>query len=233
NSHAGEIPLNDEMSAWLAQHHLNIGSILTADDVIAHGVLYDDVNHYGGFDNSAANVDTNNGITGDIAKPFVELGQTIQSVTGNAFKRDALSDVLPIVQAVMLFFVILFAALIHIFGRYRLGTCISLSFIIFGLIFTNYLWLILDYLENALISSSVTPLSLTSFGEHGVIENFMTMMYFAAPMMLMSLMSITGIKLGSAFNDMMSGSQSQSSNVAKSGEAAIKDVGKGIGGMFK
>jgi hypothetical protein len=221
------------MSAWLANHHLNIGSDLTADDVISHGVLYDDVNHYGGFDNSAADVDTNNGISGDIAKPFVELGQTIQSITGNAFKRDAISDVLPIVQAVMLFFVILFAALIHIFGRYRLGTCISLSFIIFGLIFSNYLWLILDYLENALINSSVTPLSLTSFGEHGVIENFMTMMYFAAPMMLMSLMSITGIKLGSAFNQMMMDSRGQADSVAKSGESATRDVAKTTVSLMK
>lgn len=233
NNHAGEIPLNDEMSAWLANHHLNIGSDLTADDVIAHGVLYDDVNHYGGFDNSAADVDTNNGISGDIAKPFVELGQTIQSMTGNAFKRDAISDVLPIVQAVMLFFVILFAALIHIFGRYRLGTCISLSFIIFGLIFSNYLWLILDYLENALINSSVTPLSLTSFGEHGTIENFMTIMYFAAPMMLMSLMSITGIKLGSAFNQMMMDSRGQADSVAKSGESATRDVAKTTVSLMK
>jgi hypothetical protein len=224
NSHAGNMPLSDEVDSWLSKYNLNFGSDLTSDDVISHGVLYDNASNTSGFNSTSNTVDTNEGISGAIAKPFVQLGQSFESISGTAFKRDALSDILPIVQAVLFFFVLLFMPLIHLFGRFRVGIIVSMSFILFGLIFMNYIWEILGYLENALIDSTSTPISLTQFGEHGTIENYLTLMYFAAPMLLMSLMSIAGIKVGMAFNQIMSGAQNQADSVARQGQYAVKEV---------
>jgi len=56
---------------------------------------------YAGFASNDASVDTNNhGVENGIASPLLHIGQVIKQHTSNAFDRQALSDILPILQAV-------------------------------------------------------------------------------------------------------------------------------------
>lgn len=230
NDHAGTLPLSDQVDAYLAKHKMNFGSDLTEEDVIAHGVLYDNPNNTSGFGSSAsASVDTNSGGIATLYKPLVQAGQVLHNGWGNGFQRDALSDVLPIFQAFLMFLTILFACLIQIFGRYRAGVVLALSFMFFGLIFLDYIWAVLGYLENALINSTTTPLNLSAFGEHATLENLMTALYFGAPMFFLSLMGITGVKIGSAVNEMMRSGSDQGTGIAKEGESMTKGAIKIVG----
>lgn len=233
NQHAGVMPLSDQVSAYLTKRHMDFGSDLTADDVIAHGALYDNASNTSGFGGSAsAETDTNSGV-GSLYKPFVQIGQEIHNLGGNSFQRDALSDVLPIFQAVVMFLTIIFACLIQLFGRYRPGVIMALSFILFGLIFIDYIWLIINYLEDALINSTTTPLNFTSFGEHATIENLLTALYFGAPIFFMSLMGIAGVKIGNAVNQMMDKGNGQSTSMAAQGENSAIGAAKIVGALIE
>lgn len=219
NSHSGAAHLSDEFDAWIGKRKANWGSDLTADDIIAHGVLY---NNTSGFSPS-----TEGNESGYHA--LTQAGQEFHNWFGNGFERDALANMLPIAQAVTFFLLIVFSCLLAIFGRYRPGVIMAIAFLFFGLIFLDYIWLLLKYLDNALLTSTSTEINITNFGDHATISNFMTGMYFFAPVFFMSLMGITGIKIGSAFNAAMSKGEAQNEQVAKSGTGAAKSVAGAIG----
>jgi len=203
NPHMGGISSTlGELKVWLAKKFSHYGADVTAEDVMTRSILYDSDADYAGFASNDASVDTNNNNREQaIVSPLLHVGQAIKKYTGNAFDRQALSDILPILQAVAFFFLIVFMPLVQIFGRYRLGVCISLSFIILSLIFVNYIWVLLNYFETAIINSTTNPYTGHLMGQHAALSNFITTMYIAGPLLLFTIMSIAGVKVGAAMND--------------------------------
>ena len=216
NPHLGELPVSDRVSAWINERHGNTHPGVTPNDIIARGILYDSRGNYGGF-RLGTSVNTNAGVTGAMAKGFVDIGQTLESITGNSFKRDALSETLPIIQAIAMFLLVLFMPFIQIFGRYRLGICMSLSFLLFGLIFINYIWAMINYLQTALDNSTYDPTLGSYMSEEAPLNNFISILYFGAPLFFMTLMGITGIRIGSAVDNMLDTGSEYSDKVGKDG----------------
>ncbi len=226
NPHLGALPLSDQVQNWLREAHITLGNSTTSDDIIARGLLYDTKGDYGGFTTGQASVDTDSGVSGAMAKPFVELGQTLHQFTQNSFKRAALSQILPIIQALAIFFLLVFSPLIQIFGRYRLGVSISLCFMLMSLIFLNYIWALLGYLQTGLDNSLLDPTTGDLLGQNSTLNNFMTVMYFAAPALYMTLMGAAGIKIGAAFNGFMGDGASFATQAGNEGSGTIGAVTK-------
>jgi len=220
NSHLGELPLSDRFESWVSAHHLNLGSSVTADDIIARAVLYDSKGDYGGFATNNATVDTDSGLSGSIAQSFVGFGQTMKEYFNTPLQRDGLATILPIMQAIVFFFVLVFMPLILIFGNYRLSVCFSMAFIIFTLIFCNFLWFLLDFLQNALLSSLFDPYSGNYLGQHSSLVNFLNIMFIGVVVLLMGLMSMAGIKIGAGLERTVLDAGNASSDVAASGKEA-------------
>lgn len=232
-----QMPITDQVNLWITKKTqntpYNTGSTVTANDVVARSVLYDNNDNYGGFTTEQASVDTDSGLAGALAKPFIELGQTIKAGSETPFKRDALSDVLPIVQAITMFLLLLFMPLIQIFGRYRLGVCISLSFVLLSLIFLNYIWAMLGFLDEALTNSTFNPFSGGWQVQHATLHNFMSILYFAAPGFFMMLMTLAGIKIGSSIDAMLGGSAGFAKEVGKTGQDGLGMVTSAVTKLIK
>lgn len=230
NSYLDQMPVSDQVSLWITKKiqntPYNVGSDVTANDVITRGILYNTDQNFGGFTTEQADVNTDSGISGAMAKPFMVLGQTMKEFTDTPFKRDALSDTLPIMQSVTLFLVILFMPLIQIFGRYKLSVCVSLCFILLSLIFLNYVWAMLNFFESALTDSTFNPFSGGWSLQHATLTNFMTALYIGAPLLFLGLMTMAGIKIGAGINTMIQNSAGFADGAAQSGKEAVsKTVG--------
>ena len=224
NPHYQKPSTSTQVNAWVHQVHLPFTSKMTPDDIMARGVLYNSKWNYGGFTADKAHVDISGNSSearSQVSEVLIWLGQTTKRFLKTPLDREALSDVLPIAQAVILFLVLLFMPFVLIFGGYRMNVVMGLAFVLFAIIFLNYIWYAINYLENSLLDAVSDPMFGNLDTQHATIINLMTGLYCAAPIFFLSLMSIAGVKVGNALSNAISSAGMESSNVS-AGAAKIQ-----------
>jgi hypothetical protein len=174
------------------------------------------------------------------------LGELADSlgVIGHEFtyypKLYLLINALPIIQALLLLGIYALLALVIHFSSYRLHFIITGSAIIFAITFWSYLWQVVAYLDNSLIAalyptdpSAIIPswheLIQGGGGAEATFVHFIIgTLYIVLPLLFLTLMSWTGLKVSSAIMGAVSDMQAPGNVAGSMGASMASKVGKMI-----
>lgn len=208
--HLGEASFYARTQAFLNRFKLPYAKKMDADDIIAKTLLeHRNIENPGNF--SDLIYTGSNGTQKAMARAMVDFTGSVKSALSNPVEREGMIQGLPLYQAMGYFFIPFFAPFILILGRYRFSVCFSLASLLFVLTFFSYIWLKVSMFEQSLIAA---------YGNNGYMKTFhnlMTGIYLAAPVFLMTIMSITGVKLGGAIDKMFSQGGEESTKSGKAG----------------
>jgi hypothetical protein len=235
NSHLGSISLLTEVNTWLAKAktYSSSGSEVTAEDVMAHGLLYDKGSE-SGFGrlytgSLESSLYTGSGEERDWASTAVtsgmaQAGQGVDAVF-NTVKRAEIEQEVPILQAVLMAICLALGPVMLILGGYRLQVIFSYYFILASLIAITFIEKLIHYLELSLHESM--SYGVYALENSAMLYNVFTNLYLYAPMIYFMLMSISGVQAGSALRDFFDTSTTgKGSAFAKN--AAAKAIGTAL-----
>jgi hypothetical protein len=204
NAHLSALPLTDRVVSWLHEIHAPFTSSDTADDIVARGALYD------ASSLQDTHINTGGGLLTHIANIGVTIGQLKNNLITAPMDQAKAQDLLPIVQAILIFLILMFYPFIMIAGNYNLKVLSGLIFLLFSLIFTTAIWHALTTLQD-MINNSMSYVNFQNPEEKPVFNNFFTTLYYVVPLFFNSLIAGTGVLLGDKLNQ-MSGKISATSN---------------------
>ena len=177
----------------------------------------------------------NNNTTGDYVSRFIgaPVGVAYESLSFYP-KLHLLINALPVIQGSLLFALYAFLALAIPFSSYRIGFCVTVSVIIFSVIFCSYLWQLVQWFDNYLIQAlypklgDITGLGiLNSIGGKTTNEIFVEMiigaLYIVLPFLWMTVMGWIGFQTGSFITGALS---SMSAAANRAGDRAANIVNK-------
>ncbi len=116
-------------------------------------------------------------------------------------KMYVLIEALPLVQAYLLMACFVFLAVALPACRYRFGTVLSLSFVIFSIIFWSYIWQLAGYVDTAMIKA-LDPLGGFQLinqdygGTKVLTEMVAVLMYVVLPLFWTMFMGWAGVQVG-------------------------------------
>lgn len=240
NPHLGETSISTRLSAWWAgiKTHLTQGQSITSDDIIAHALLKNYADN-GGFGASDSGEFDFNGLPHDklyqtaAPQPFMS-GSTLTNLfaeggqgwadLGNKTKRRELAREIPIMQGVLLAFLLMIGPLVLVLGQFRLSVFAPYCFLLCSTIFVGFIEHFLQYLESSLHAS-------LQYGSYSLMEapyiyNVFTFLYQFAPMIFLGVMGLAGFGVGSyvdkAIGSTVSGEGGNMANKAlKAGAGAV------------
>ncbi len=182
-------------------------------DIIARGALYDA--------NSMADrhMDAGGGMLSHLANIGVTIGQLKNNIFKEPMDQAKAQDTLPIVQALIIFLVIMFYPMVMIAGNYNFKVVGGLFFLLFSLIFTTFIWHALTALQNT-VNDSLSYVNFQNPEEKPLFQNFFTILYYAVPLGFNSLIAGTGVLLGGQLEGLtnaLTGTKANSSGNGSSG----------------
>lgn len=221
NPHLGEVPLLDQVEAWLAEvkTYTGLGSQVTPEDVISHDMLYDvGANSgfgrfYSGYMNIENSHESSFGQIADaggsaLSNVAAQAGQALTAVD-SSIERAEVSQEIPILQAVLLAIFMALGPLVIMLGMMT-GRSISVIFtyyfLLSSLLLMAFIERLIHYLETSLHASQ--SFSIYAMGDSLVMYNVFTKLYFFGPMIYLGAVSIAGIGLGSALETSFGGKAS-------------------------
>lgn len=222
NSHLSELPLTDRIVSWLHEIHAPFTTSDTADDIVARGALYD------ANSMQDTHINTGGGVLSHIANISVTIGQLKNNLLTEPMDQAKAQDLLPIVQAVLIFLILMFYPFVMIAGNYNLKVLTGLIFLLFSLIFTTAIWHALTTLQD-MINNSMSYVNFHNPEVKPVFNNFFTILYYAVPLGFNSLIAGTGVMLGdklSGFTEKMTKNFQPSGGSGNAGSS-----GGGSGGL--
>ncbi|MCD6056223.1 MAG: conserved rane protein of unknown function, partial [Gammaproteobacteria bacterium] len=222
DNHLGKLKPSEQAARWMTA--MNPYTQTTSDDVVTRSVLYHSKGNYGGFSSDNAQIDTNPGASGIFNQGLIGMSQTISRLLVIPLKRDAIADVLPIIRACTLFFIIMFSPFVLIFGGYRFGVGVSLCCAFFILIFLDFIWAMDKYLENALLASTTDPSLGNVLIQHPTIINIMSNFYFVAAGILLYILGWAGVKVGNGLDKMLGQSQTVANGITSDVKSGFDNV---------
>ncbi len=215
NPYLSELPISDQIKAWLVQVGAPMQDDGTADDIIARGALYD---ADGMQDN---HLDADSGFIGSIYNIGITIGQLKDNIFQQHSDEAKAEDLLPIIQALLIFLILMFYPLVMIAGNYQPKVMMSLFFLMFSLIFTSAIWQGLTDIKN-MIDDSISYINFNDPEQKPIFNNFFTTLFFTVPLLFNSLMAGVGYALGGAVNSFATG--------ANNGYTPTAGKGSGGGG---
>lgn len=235
NPHLSELPLTDRILSWLHEIHAPFTTSDTADDIVARGALYDSNSM------QQAQIDTGGGVISHIANVAITLGQLKDNLWKEHMDQAKAQDLLPIIQAILIFLILMFYPFIMIAGNYNLKVLTGLIFLLFSLIFTTAIWHALTTLQD-MVNNSMSYVNFQNPEEKPVFNNSFTAFYYVVPLFFNSLIAGTGVLLGDKLSQISgkisftsgggssgggsSGGGSSGGGSSSSGEAA--EAGEGV-----
>ncbi|MCB1828528.1 MAG: conjugal transfer protein TraG N-terminal domain-containing protein, partial [Coxiellaceae bacterium] len=223
NPHLSELPLTDRILSWLHEIHAPFTTSDTADDIVARGALYDS--------NSMqdAHINTGGGILTHIANIGVTIGQLKNNLLTEPMDQAKAQDILPIVQAVLIFLILMFYPFVMIAGNYNLKVLSGVIFLLFSLIFTTAIWHALATLQD-MINNSMSYVNFQNPEEKPIFNNFFTILYYLVPLFFNSLIAGAGVMLGDKLDSIANKSTRNFSPTVSSGGGGGKPGGGSGGG---
>lgn len=215
NAHLGALPLSTQLSAWwqtVKPTGTKTGNRIKSEDIIAHGVLQAHhrafgFTYTGGMNMNGAVADmTHTGYPAKMAKNIMaQAGMGIHAVE-NSIKRKELAMEIPIVQAIILGFLLMIGPIVVIIGGYRAKVVFPYYFLIASTLFVTFIEHVIRYFENSLHAS--LSYGIFALGNASMLFNVFTFFYEYAPLFFLMVMSVVGVGIGQAMHHAMGSSQS-------------------------
>lgn len=242
NPHLGQTSLSARLSSWWqgVKSDVGLGSEITADDIIARSVLKVHAAQSGFGDNFSGEFDFNgnsnssssnqiaegmvlNNPDGMASRVFAQGGQEMTHLE-NTIKRRELAMEIPIMQAILLAFLLTLGPIVLIFGKFKMKVVAPYYFLVASTLFVTFIEYFFRYLENSLHAS--LSYGTYAFGDYSVLYNVFTILYQYGPMLFLMIMGIAGFGVGkfvdSAMGQSVSGSGAGLMNKAvKAGAGAV------------
>lgn len=241
NPHLGQTSLSARLSSWWqrVKSKVGLGSEVTANDIIARSVLKMHAAQDGFGDNFSGEFDFN-GLSGSQSASQIEEGlvsnnegmasrvfaQGGQEMTHleNTIKRRELAMEIPIMQAILLAFLLTLGPIVLTFGKFRMQVVAPYYFLVASTLFVTFIEYFFRYLENSLHASLSN--GTYAFGDYSVLYNVFTVLYQYGPMAFLMVMGIAGFGVGKfvegAMGKSVSGSGASLANTAvKAGAGAV------------
>lgn len=147
-------------------------------------------------------------------------------------KMYLLIEALPIVQAYLLMACYLFLAIALPASRYKFSTVLSITFVIFSIIFWSYIWELAKYVDTAMIHAlnpmgGFQTISKDYGGTQALTDMVAVLMYIILPVFWTMFMGWAGIQVGSGATSMVDRAAGISSGAgAAAGGLASKGIAK-------
>lgn len=142
-------------------------------------------------------------------------------------KMYVMIEALPLIQAYLLMACYIFLAIALPASRYRFGTVLSLSFVIFSIIFWSYLWELAGYVDSAMIQA-LDPVGgfqmvSKSYGGTPVLTDMVAvLMYIIIPVFWTMFMGWAGVQVGNGVTSLID----RAGAISSGGGAAVGLIGK-------
>lgn len=231
--HLGEVSIRTKLASKLQnlKNKLHIGSMVDAGDVIAHSLLYD-IAADGGFSRFNTGwmqtTTKRNVIDRAVKEAAAQAGAFVDRGVAE-IKRAEIDEEIPIVQAIMLALILMLGPIILVMGAYRLNVVFTYYFIVSSIISITFIEKFLYYLELSLHDSQ--SYGMQAFLGYQILFNVFTKLYFIAPLLYLTLMTLCGVRLGDSISHVMSHSISGGSSsklLGGAGSKAIKAASRGV-----
>lgn len=180
-------------------------------------------------------------LSADTGGAFGGVGTGLLAGIGTAWhslsyfpKMYVMIESLPLIQAYLLMACYIFLAFAIPAAGYRFGTIMSLSFVIFSIIFWSYLWELAGYVDTAMIHA-LNPIggfqvaSKVYGGTEVITDMVAVLMYIVLPIFWTMFMGWAGIRVGSGVTSMIDRASAVSAGggagaglVSKAASAATK-----------
>ncbi|MWP61588.1 conjugal transfer protein TraG N-terminal domain-containing protein [Gilliamella sp. Pas-s25] len=166
-----------------------------------------------------------------------QIGSAIAS-TGIFFKSmttfieiDALRQAAPMIQSVLLMSVIILLPIIIVIGGFEPKTIITLTFVMFSLIFLTFVWELARFLDSRLINimyenNAVHFLRDRWSTDKSLIDIITSIIFIGFPVILLASFSWAGVKTGNAINNFMDKNSDKMQQAGKEGMSEVKQGGK-------
>lgn len=220
NEHLGKVSLTARVESWLntIKSKVGFGNKITPADIITHSLLYDTDSQsgfgrsYAGWMDDSLMLNTHHPSTGDvILSTASHIGASVgqgTEATFNAFKRNAIAQEIPILQAVVLALCLALGPVVLILGRYKAHVIFTYYFLLGSVLSITFVEKFIHYLEVSLHTSM--SYGLYALGNNFMMYNVFTNLYLYAPIIYLMLMSIAGVKAGEAVRGVFNNSSSDS-----------------------
>lgn len=151
---------------------------------------------------------------GDFVNQVGGMTTGLMSRVGNSLtsftffpKMYSIIESLPLIQAYLLMACYVFLPIALVASGFRFRTVMSLSFIIFSIIFWSYLWQLAEFVDNTMIQSLNPPGGLpgeNGYGGTPVLTDMVAiMMYIAVPVFWSLFMGWAGVQAGNGMSSIV------------------------------
>lgn len=156
----------------------------------------------------------------------VASGSWLQALDGYS-KIYAAAQAAPIIQAMLLMMVYAFLPLVLVFTGYKPSSFISGAVIIFSLIFWSFIWQLVTWTDNALISALYGDELFSHASPNAVLADItMGMMIVVAPLFWFSFMGTMGVIAGDLVSKAASGLSGAGNQAAVEGSKSVQAAAK-------
>ena len=146
-------------------------------------------------------------------------------------KMYVMIESLPLIQAYLLLACYVFLAIALPASGYRFGTVLSLSFVIFSIIFWSYLWQLAGHVDSAMIKA-LNPTGGVSQSHGGtpvVTDMVAVLMYIIIPVFWTMFMGWAGVKVGGGVTSLID----RANAISSGGAAGVGMVSKAASSASK
>lgn len=230
---AGSPRLSDTVEDVIINSNQTWGNNLSKEDFVARQTLYWSTNADGARSVKNHTMEANKGMLGSVFGVLMDMGQLKNRYTKLPGQRAAIAEIYPMLQAMLYLFVVMSMPFVLVLGRYRFRVFFTLAVLLFSIVFCNFIWEMLQWLESAMLESLSNPLIPGAYYlQNNALSNFFTVLYLIAPMFFLSLMSIAGYQVGGVMERSFNGGASRAGAAASESLSAssvvsgAKKVGK-------
>lgn len=215
DSHLNYSAVLDRVRTFKNTHPKAWGSQLSSEDYIAKMLLNDSQDMQA---NSVKNLmdNTNGALGGVLSHGLVNIGQWTKSWISTPLKREAIMQMLPVMQAFLYFFLIILTPVILALSGYSPRALGSLCGLFVMAIFLQYLWHLVGFVERSVLD----PLGKND--TVSAMRNMAVLFYFIGPMLLLKLSSHFGGEAGAGLSSLINEASQQTENAASSGSRTMK-----------
>ncbi|MCO6550702.1 conjugal transfer protein TraG N-terminal domain-containing protein [Gilliamella sp.] len=169
-------------------------------------------------------------ISEQVGSSIASVGAFFSSMS-NFIEIDALRQAAPMVQSILIMSIIILLPIIILIGGFEPKTIITLTFVLFSLIFLTFVWELARFLDSRLINIMYENNAIHFMSDRwninkSLVDIITSFVFIGFPLILLTSFSWAGVKTGNAINDFMHRSSDKMQQAGKEGMSKVKQGGK-------
>jgi len=226
SAYLGDISSPNMAHDYLENANLIWQSNLSDEDFISRQALYWSTNADGVRSVKNHTMDANQGVIGSLSGLFMDLGQWNKRYWKTPGERAAISEIFPVMQAMLYLFIVMFMPFVLVLGRYRFRIFFTLAVMLFSVVFCNFIWEMLQWFESAMLTSLSNPtVPGARYFQNSYLTSVFTVLYVISPLLFLSLMSVAGYQVGGVMERSITGGRSAAAGAVQDAMTPSKVAG--------